>query len=285
MKLAYHGATHISSDLVTDIKASAGAGFRALEVWAAKLDDYRKSHSLAEMRALFVDSGVEPASINSIEFIGFRGADYETIRARCKHLCEIAEVIGCGKLVVVPSPTPSVSGGSVLELFFPWEKVVEEYVTVLRDLAEIAGSHGVSLCFEFIGFAWCSVRTPKGAWEIVGKVDRPNVGINFDACHFFGGGGELSEISILDPAKIFTFHINDMEDVSKEAITDSRRLLPGEGIVPLPAICERLRAVGYDGLCAIELFRPEYWDMDPFDLAVRARAAAMKVLSPYFKIV
>jgi len=60
--------------------------------------------------------------------------------------------------------------------------------------------------------------------------------------------------------------------------------LPGMGVVPLAEICARLKAIGYDGPCSIELFRPEYWEWDPKELAVKARTEALKVLSPYFKI-
>ncbi|MHB9037261.1 MAG: sugar phosphate isomerase/epimerase family protein [Armatimonadota bacterium] len=284
MKLAYHGATSRYSDLATDIRASAHAGFVGIEAWAGKFDDYLREHSLTETAALFKENGVEAVSINSIEFIGFRGAEYENIRKRCKQLCEVAESIGCSKLVVVPSPTPAAEGGSVLELFYPWGNVVDEYVNVLRDLAEIAGEHGVGLCFEFIGFSWCSVRTPRGAYEIVQQADRDNIGINFDCCHFYGGGGELNELDLIDPARIYTFHLNDIEDAPKEAITDAMRLLPGLGVIDLDGICAKLKAIGYDGTCSIELFRPEYWDWDPYELAVKARESAITVLSPYFDL-
>jgi 2-keto-myo-inositol isomerase len=140
------------------------------------------------------------------------------------------------------------------------------------------------LALEFLGFAWCSVRTPRGAYEIVQKTERSNVGMNFDACHFFGGGGEYDEIDRLDPSRIYTFHINDMENVPKEAITDSRRLMPGRGIIPLGNICRRLKRIGYDGACAIELFRQEYWAWDPYDLAVQARKASLEILSPHFTV-
>ena len=75
-----------------------------------------------------------------------------------------------------------------------------------------------------------------------------------------------------------------MEDVPKEAIIDSRRLIPGRGIVPLDKICRRLKGIGYDGACAIELFRPEYWDWDPYDLAVQARTASLEILSRHFTV-
>lgn len=281
MLLAYHGATSMKADLETDIRACAAAGFKALELWAAKMDKYLAAHSKKDLRALLELSGVAPTAINSIEFIGFRSeADYAKIRSRCRELCEIAQEIGCRTLVVVPSPIPHVPG----ELFFPWEKVVAEYVRVLRDLGDIAAKFDVSLAFEFIGFAWCTVRTPRAAAEIVEKANHPYVGMNVDCCHFHGGGGEISEIEKLDAKRILTFHLNDIEDIPKEAITDGHRLLPGEGIIRIDDICRAMKKIGYDGVCSIELFRPAYWELDPMDLAKRSRKSMERALSPYFSL-
>ena len=45
MLLAYHGATSVKCDLSTDVTVSARAGYRALELWAAKVDSYLTDHS------------------------------------------------------------------------------------------------------------------------------------------------------------------------------------------------------------------------------------------------
>lgn len=283
MKLAYHGATSMKSSLEVDIQATQRAGFQALEIWAAKIDDYLESHSVTDMKSLLDEHGVEPVSLSSIEFIGFQGNEFSKIKDRCAELCAIAEAIGCPTLALVPSPTPKAESETVLDLFFPWEKVVDEYVSVLRTLGQIAEPHGVQLSFEFLGFAWCSVRTPKGLNEIICKAGE-QFGMTFDACHFFNGGGDISEIDDIDPSRICVFHLDDMEDVPKEAITDGHRLLPGEGILPLDDICQRLKGIGYDGLCCVELFRAEYWDWDPFELAKKAYSSAEKVLSPHFTL-
>lgn len=276
MKLAFHGATTMTSDLATDVVITAGAGFKALEIWAAKLDPFLASHSLADLNALFVDNSVMPLTLNSIEFIAFRGSEYVQIQARLHELCRIAQSIGCPTIVVVPSPSP--------DRKLSWSAVVTEYVQVLRDLSAIARKYGIRLSFEFLGFGWCSVRTPRAAFEIIQKVERDNIGLTVDAAHFYTGGGLMSELDQLDPARIFTFHLDDLEDAPKEAMTDSHRLLPGLGVIPLDAICARLKHIGFDGLCSIELFRPEYWKWDPQELAFKARQAAQKVLSPYFQI-
>lgn len=277
MKLGFHGATTITSDLETDVAASKAAGFKWLELWAAKLDKYLADHSVDELNALLRANGVAPMSINSIEFIAFRALEeYAEIQARCKQLCELSREIGNPCVVVVPSPTPDRS--------LPWEAVVAEYVRVLRDLADIAAPYGVNLSFEFLGFGWCTVRTPRAAFEIVQKTDRPNVGMTVDCAHFYGGGGLLTELDALDPAHIFAFHLDDLEDTPKEAISDATRLLPGQGVIPLDEICAHMQANGYDGVCSIELFRPEYWAWDPHELARQARAAALAVLSPHFTV-
>jgi 2-keto-myo-inositol isomerase len=276
MQLAFHSATTMTSDLETDVAVTAHAGFKALEVWAEKIDRYLAAHTLAELNALFANHHIQPLAINSIEFIAFRGSEYGQIQARLHELGKIAQAIGCPTIVVVPSPSP--------ERNFPWSGILAEYVKVLRDLSDIARLYDVRLSFEFLGFGWCSVRTPRAAFAIIQQAARDNIGLTIDAAHFYGGGGLMSELDQLDPQKIFAFHLDDLEDTPKEAIRDSTRLLPGLGVVPLDDICARLKRIGYAGACAIELFRPEYWDWDPYELASKARQAALNVLRAHFQI-
>jgi 2-keto-myo-inositol isomerase len=276
MKLAFHGATTMTSNLETDVAVSAHAGFKALEVWAAKIDTYLATHSLTDLGSLFKNQCVMPITLNSIEFIAFRGIKYSEIQERLHGLGKIAQAVGCPTIVVVPSPLPDRN--------LPWAEVIAEYVKVLRDLSDIALLYNIKLSFEFLGFGWCSVRTPRAAFEIIQNVERDNIGLTIDAAHLYGGGGLMSELDQLDPERIFAFHLNDLEDTAKEAILDSTRLLPGLGVVPLDDICARLKRIGYTGPCSIELFRPEYWDWDPQELAIKTRQAALRVLSPYFQL-
>jgi 2-keto-myo-inositol isomerase len=277
MLLGFHGATTMTSDLETDVRVSREAGYKGLELWADKVYKYLETHSLAELNALFVDNGIAPMSLNALVFVGFRGDEYPEVQARCKMMCEVAQAIGCPMLVTVPSPTET-------RWQLPWTDVKAEYVTVLRDLAGIAAPYGVKLSFEFLGFGWCTVRTPRGAWEIVQEVDRANVGMTVDCAHLFAGGGLLEELDVLDPKQVFAFHLDDLEDTCKEAITDNTRLYPGSGVIPLDEICRRMSAIGYDDTCSIELFQPAYWELDPLEVAKECRASAIQVLAPHFRI-
>ena len=140
MQLAINGASTMTSDLPTDIAAAGAAGFRHLEIWAVKMDRYLQANSVSNLNELFQQHGVRPASINSIEFITFRGEEYETIRARGKELSQLAQALGCPYIVVVPSPTPSRQT--------TWEEIKAETVNTLRDLGTVAEAHGVSLVYR-----------------------------------------------------------------------------------------------------------------------------------------
>jgi 2-keto-myo-inositol isomerase len=105
-----------------------------------------------------------------------------------------------------------------------------------------------------------------------------------DTCHFFAGGSTLDTIKHVDPNKILILHINDVERRPKETIEDAHRLLPGEGVIPLDDILACLKATGFDGLCSIELFRPEYWERNPAELAAAARAATTRILARHFQL-
>jgi 2-keto-myo-inositol isomerase len=149
----------------------------------------------------------------------------------------------------------------------------------LNELADIAEKHNVSLAFEFLGQTDCSVQTLDFCKEIVEKVNRKNIGLVIDTFHFYAGDSSFEAIETLDPEKLFIFHINDAENLPKEKLTDAHRLYPGLGILPIKEIKERFDKIGYDRMVSIEIFRPEYWNADPFEVARLAKAATEKVLS------
>jgi 2-keto-myo-inositol isomerase len=271
MKLVLNGATTMHADLETDIRAAGAAGFDMVELWAAKLRVYLKDHSVSDLTTLLEECGLKPYSINSIEHITFRTEeDYAKIKAECAELSEIAGKIGCPYIVVVPGRLPE---GATRQ------EIIDESIRVLDELADIAEPHGVSLAFEFLGQTDCSVPTLDLCNEIVERLGRANVGNVLDTFHFYAGGSSFDAIASMKPEKLFIFHINDAEDLPKEKLTDAHRLYPGLGILPLKEIKAALDGIGYDRMVSIEIFRPEYWEQDPFDVARRAKEATERVIS------
>jgi 2-keto-myo-inositol isomerase len=271
MKLSFNGATTMKADLPTDIHVASAAGFDFLEIWAPKLRKFLQANSVSDLRHLFDESGLEPLSINSIEHITFRTADeYRVIQQQCEELSSVASQLRCPYLVVVPGKLPSTTMSRA--------DIIYESVSVLRELSVIAQQHNVLLGFEFLGQPDCSVQTLDLANEIVDRVAKENVGVVIDSFHFYAGGSTVEMIRRLDPNRLFIFHINDAEDLPREELVDSKRLLPGLGILPLPEIIREFRSINYDGVASVEIFRPEYWDRDPFELAHQAFSATKQLL-------
>jgi 2-keto-myo-inositol isomerase len=271
MKLALNGATTMHADLQTDIKAAKAAGFELIEIWAAKLREFLKTNTVADLKTLLDDAGLQPWSINSIEHITFRTADdYENIiKAQCEELCSIAGQIGCKYVVVVPGKLPE----GLTE-----EQITDESIKVLNELGDIAEKYNVGLAFEFLGQTDCSVQTLDHCNKIVEKMNRANIGNVLDTFHFYAGNSTMESIDTLNPEKLFIFHINDSEDLPKEQLNDSHRLYPGLGILPLKEIKQRFDNIGYTEMASIEIFRPEYWNHDPFEVAKLSRENTIKAL-------
>ena len=270
MRLALNGATTMKADLATDIQAAHAAGFECLELWATKLRRFLKTRTTADLQSMLAAQSLQPYSINSIEQITFRDAEaHRNLLEECEELCRIAAEIDCPYIVVVPSPLPAGQSRA---------GVTEETARVLEELARLAEPHGIGLAFEFLGQEDCSVQTLAHADEIVRTVARESVGLVIDSFHFYAGGSTFESILALDPQRLFIFHINDAEDRPRAELEDRHRLLPGLGILPLREIVGALREIGYDGVASVEIFRPAYWERDPFELARAAHVATAQAL-------
>lgn len=271
MQIALNGATTMQADLATDFQAAKAAGYDYLEIWAAKLRTFLAHQTSRELKELIATAGVPPLSINSIEHVTFRDSNtWSGIKEQCAELSQIAEQIDCPFIVLVPSPLPN--GGATRE------EVIAESVRVLGELCDIAARHNVSLAFEFLGQPDCSVPTLGLAHEIVRATERKNLGLVIDSFHFYAGGSTIEMVEALDPNLLCVFHINDAENLPREQLQDKHRLLPGLGILPLRDLLAAFRKIGYDKVASVEIFRPEYWKRDPFELANDALGATKRVL-------
>jgi 2-keto-myo-inositol isomerase len=271
MKLSLNGATTMRADLATDFHAAKAAGYDYVEIWAAKLRTFLHNQTTNDLKELIAKTGVPPLSINSIEHVTFRDSDaYDSIKAECEELSRIAAAIRCPFIVVVPGRLPN-SGATRAE-------VITESVRVLNELCDIAARHNTSLAFEFLGQPDCSVPTLDLAHEIVRATDLPNLGMVIDSFHFYAGNSTIEMLESVDPKLIYVFHINDAENLPREQLEDRHRLLPGLGILPLRDMIKTFRKIGYDKVASVEIFRPEYWDREPFQLAQDARAVTGRLL-------
>ncbi len=271
MKIALNGATTMTADLETDIRAAAAAGYDLVELRSNKLYEYLETHSVEDLKALLAETGIGVLSINTLEHITWRSdEDYAAIKEECAKLCEISAAIACPYVLSVP--------GALRQGPKTDDETIAESVRVLNELADIAEPFGIKIGFEFLGEAGNSVQTLDLGSRIVDLVGRDSVGNVMDTYHFYAGNSSYEAIDNLDPNKLFIFHINDAEDLPKDQLNDSKRLFPGLGILPITEIKQHLDGIGYDGPVSVEIFRPEYWEQDPFEVARTAKDATEKIL-------
>jgi len=278
MLLGLSGATIMRTPMPADIAAAGAAGFRAFEIAAAKLDPYLEAHTVAELRAAFREHGVKPVAIGTVVEVTFRlPAEYAGVQARLRQLCDIGSALGCRSVVVTPGAAPP--GTS-------WAEVRAETVRVLQELGGIAARYDVRVAFEFLGYPRSSVRTLIQAYEVVKQAGRGNVGLVLDTSQFYVGGSEMRSILDVPQEAIDLVHLCDVEDRPRETIEAAHRLLPGEGVLPLDDVLIRLRHIGYDKPCTVEVFRPDAsrWEWDPVELARAAREAALEYVGEYFSV-
>lgn len=271
MKIGFNEATTMKySTLEKDLKLAEKHGYDFIEIRFDKLREYLETKTLEDLEDFFKKSRIKPFALNALEFINFRAPeDYALIKKDCEWLCQVGERLNCRKLVVVPT-------FDVLNV--TREEVKKESVKVLHELADIADKYGMNLALEFVGYPNCSVNTFGLAYEIVNAVNRENVGIVLDCFHFHAMGSKFEDLEKADGKKIFIFHIDDAEDLPVGTMDDSKRLWPGEGVIPLDRIIKILKGIGYHEMASVELFRPEYWEWDIEKTIAYGKEATEKVL-------
>jgi 2-keto-myo-inositol isomerase len=261
-------------DLQTKVRAAASAGFGHVELRTPELNTYLRANTLSDLQALLEAQRVRVASLNALEFVTFRGDGYGLVQNECRELCRWASALTCPMVIAVPSPRPTWTT--------TWNEIKVESVRVLDDLASIAAPYGVTIGFEPLGFGWCTVRTVAGAAEILNAARADNLAPVLDLFHFYLGGAPLGELDRLDLSRLPIVHVDDVPGGVIEAITDADRVFPGEGVIPIEAICRGLAERGFSGLLSVELFRPEYWELDPDEVTRRAYASVQAIAESFF---
>ncbi|OGX68421.1 MAG: xylose isomerase [Paenibacillus sp. RIFOXYA1_FULL_44_5] len=130
----------------------------------------------------------------------------------------------------------------------------------LRICAEVLDAYGIRLGLEFVGphhlrtrwknpFIW----TLQETLDWIEAINSRNVGLLFDAYHWYTTGLTTADIMKLRPEQIVHVHINDAPPVPVEEALDNGRLYPGEGVIDLTGFLKALKQIGYQGVVAQEI--------------------------------
>lgn len=276
-KFSVSEITTFHQTFAEDLATYREAGVEGVGIWEFKLgeDPTQDAESAAQLR----DSGLKattciPGTL-SIFPVPFPGPDDPA--ERVDELCAAIDRFAPFEPAVILTLT-----GHPGEV--PFEEARPVVVDGLRRAARKAAEHGIALGVEplhrNVYGTWSMIYTIPEAIDLIDEIDQPNVGVLFDVYHLWDTDDALEHIrrhaTRFGPA----VHICDWRDPTRN---DFDRVLPGDGIIDLPAVFGALDEGGFRGWFDLEIFSDDgsftdqdfedsLWKEDPLDVVKRGKA-------------
>ena len=83
---------------------------------------------------------------------------------------------------------------------------------------------------------------------------------------------------LLEPGELQHAHFQDLAAGPRELINNDSRIIPSDGVAPVERIIRTLEEKGYEGALSVELFRADFVQADPFDMATEIRSKCEAVM-------
>jgi sugar phosphate isomerase/epimerase len=194
---------------------------------------------------------------------------FEEIRRGCERLASIANAISCPTLVVSASVRPRDVDDS---------QIVQETASVIASLLDIVEPQSVGLAFAFRAFDWCAVNSLEQTLEAIGHHAGRQVGLALDTFDLHASGVHPDALRTLDPDRIAVLRLGDCEDLPAAILSDTDRVLPGEGVADLDAMLGALAEAGYAGDVSAKILSQRIWGIDAAEAASVIMAITRKYL-------
>lgn len=257
----------LSSPFDRDLEDFATAGCTHVEVWLTKLETYLEKHALNDVRywlektrlALAVASYQGGLLASQGEA---RRAAWELFRRRldlCRELSIGTIVVACD----VPAPLD--------------QHTIERVQVSLQQLAQEAGQKRMKVALEFQATSSLG-NNLQSAVALIGDVGSPHLGLCLDAFHWYTGPSKTEDLGYLTAENLFHVQLCDLAEIPRELATDSHRILPGDGDIPLTPLIDHLRRINYQACVSVELMNPQLWQVPPLQLANTGLSAISRLL-------
>lgn len=249
------------------IEAAAAAGFAQIELWQQDIwqtegDAHQVKQWLAKSQMTLTDYQV---------LLDFDGASASQRESKCQQALEILDtaVLVGAKTVLVPANTSAdcLEGNIIADLCW---------------LVEQAVQRGLRIAYEAMSWSTFIHTTPR-AWEIVREINSPALGLVIDAFHIFALNRTADDLNEIPAEKIFLVQLSDVSEIPSPdrliSVARHNRLLPGEGVLPVKTLLQRLSELNYQGPVGLEVFNDQLKAQEPRLVAQQAFAALKDILA------
>lgn len=249
-----------------DLVGYAGGGYRAVEVWLTKLEKHLEGHSVADTRKLLADTGM---SLPAAAYHGGLLLSAADARAAAldhfKRRLDLCQSFGIRTLLIAADVARADA------------TALGRAVQSLAEAGRWAAGFGVNLALEFRANAFCT--SLDTAVALTAQCGEPNVGVCLDVFHYHHGPSKPEDLAALTAANLFHVQVCDVAGVPRELMTDSDRVLPGEGDFHLAAVLQRLKEIDYAGAVSVEVMNPVLWRAKPTQVGELALASVQRLLA------
>lgn len=239
--------------LLEKVRLVAQAGYQGIEPWINDVYEYvGRGGEVRDLTRAVADHGLAvPCAIALRGWGDAVGEDYPVMLDECRRRMELAARLGSPLIVATPPRVPA-----AIEL------IAQRY----GDLLEIGRQAGVRPVMEYIS-VFKSVHRLDQAWWIVQRQQHPDACLIADAFHTWNSNSDPELLTQVPPSKLVHYHIDDAPGTKPAgAQLDSDRVMPGDGVIDIPAEVRRLKQIGYSGWISLELFNRDLWAKNPADL-------------------
>jgi sugar phosphate isomerase/epimerase len=257
------------------LDAAQAGGFPAIDYHIRPFDEAARNHSLDATKELLISRGLVMGSFGlPVEFRKDE-ATFQNELAELPRLAKLARELGTDRCCTWLYPATDE----------PVAEYTSRFIRRLRACADVLNDNGIRFGIEWVGPK--TLRTMKhefihslpGVLELIGAIDRPNVGLLFDSFHWFTSHATIDDILALSSEQIILVHLNDAPDKPADEQIDNQRLLPGEGIIDLSGMLGALKKIGYESYVSVETFSEHLPKMHPNEVAVKTKNAIDAVLA------
>ncbi len=226
------------------VESAARAGFTGFGIWHADLEHVLKTRTLAEMKQIFDDNGIEHVELEFLTDWFLDGERKKKSDVCKKMLLDAAEALQAHHIKV----------GDFYQEKTPMPRLIESFAELCGDAAE----RGTKVGFELMPFAM--IRTLEESLQLVKSAGARNGGICFDTWHIVKLKIPYDELRRIASKYIISVELNDGTfecPWSLHEDTVNHRRLCGEGEFDVRGFIAAMQEAGYRGPWGIEVLSEE----------------------------